>query len=452
MIDERRYLIVSMDEYEYIKKQFDKKGSNLVNKVMRFRNFTHWKYEISMPFMLRDTSSVFNSMTFTGNHEMIGYGSGDNFDDAPEQPIQCIAKVNLLDVGSTLKARITVDCPEIAALSGIKHIGRHIFTYEENGNIKLVPAGEDSPSHKSASIKMSHVFMTTLLYKLWAEENKVTFKSLYGLGTNVVKLNSTQMRDIMEESKKCDLEMFCLVDYPLQELTIISEGMFRSGKYNNQSFYGIQYIYYTVLHNDDTLWTVGIKSYLETAVSERHLYFNAEITGLKGDDELEVAILEDNIKLDETVRMAKEQGKDLSEVDLDEYINSEHIIQKQLLASQALLVFQYIMYCMAKPKKTILREVKETKKSPTRKKSHEKLRDEVTVLIKNTGYVAPRKPVMNPGSGSKHSYEYERRGGWCTRHDTGKKYWRKGATCCKGRGTKATHVYEIRSEEDETDN
>lgn len=433
MLEETRYILISTEEREYIDRQFSMHNAKIMSKLKSFRSFGNWRYEISVPFKLdkmadtfRNMSPAKNSVPIRKNEELF---NGDKH-ILDGEPVQIIGKIKLLNVSQNeIKAMVALICPGVTAALGMKHIGRHTVHYTSDGELKIIPAGDDVPSSRSESRMMTTTCMMMLLYKLYQESIGKLFKPSIDFGHNLVYLNRQEVHDIFLEAKEIPYDLYALKRFPLHELTLISNGMFES-TYYDKTVYGNHQVYFKVIDDDDSICSVEVKCYAESQLAQRHLHVKCVLTWLKDDDEeneVEVQVIEDT-----------ENGP----------LTDEQIFNKQAIGTFYCLVFQYLMYCMAMPKKTVFREIteKQRKKNPSKAAMKEKVRDEVTILIKNTGYIPPRNPVLNPGSGTKHSYEYERAGCWCVRKSTGKRYWRKSSTCCKGRGQKATHIYEIKTD------
>lgn len=131
--------------------------------------------------------------------------------------------------------------------------------------------------------------------------------------------------------------------------------------------------------------------------------------------------------------------------------NEETGIQTIEMAKTFILVYFYIMDRMKHISKRMWQD-KNKKKNKPEPKNKDKLRSEidkdVTCLINVSGYRYIRnneEPAHY--NGSKHSHEYERRG-YMRRKKDGTYTWVKATTCCKGRGKKATHVYNINEKEE----
>lgn len=451
MIDEYRHLIINDEEYEHIIKQFNKEKHKLVNKIMEFRNFTHWKYEMSLWFHFKDADDfvkiISDDDSITKNFSF-DWNQKERLGNKEDEGMNFVVKFNLLIVSADeLRCRITIQSPSLSVVSEFKNgIMIRVFYHRKGPTVNMEPCNEsDKVSASDFGLHLSNIFIMILFYKLWAEENHVEYK-MFKKDTNIVRIKGlTAFNDMILESEKYQRALYKLYAYPLNELTVITEREF--GSTSGKAIYGIQYAHYGVVFNDDDMYIVHLKLYYESVSSKKHLVLDSTITGLKDDEgQCEVQIHENNLPIDETMstyRNSDDYDKDMS---IDDFMNTVHKQQAELKTIYHFTMFQYLMFCMAQPKKTIDKDVKSTKKHPNRNESHKQLREAVTVLIKDTGYIPPRKPIMNPGSGSKHSYEYERRGCWCTIRKTGTRYWRKSSTCCQGRGPKAVHVYDVNEE------
>lgn len=454
MIDEYRHLIINDEEYEHIISELNKR-KDILFKILDYRGMTHWKYEISTWMHFKDMDKTLQSLLNSNHYRTnINYHSSFGWDqerisNTNDEGMNLITKINFLSVSKDhLRCRVSIQSPTMVGISEFRN-GVMVRTYFDliNNKIDITPATEDDKLSKHQfGIKLTFAFVTILLYKLLAEENGNDYKMFHS-GANVVRIKGLDaFNDMIMESEKYYKNMFRLYDYPLYELDVVTEREF--GSVSGKPLYGFSYAHYSVSFNDDDMYIVNLKLYYESVTSKKHIVLDADVTGLKDEQGLsEVHINTNNLPVDETV-LDKQNSPDFDKsMSIDDFMNKVHKEYAEKKVIYHFIMFQYIMYCMAEPKKTIEKDVKPTKKSPSGDKSHKQLQEAVTVLIKQTGYKPPRKPVMNPGSGSKHSYEYERQGSWCVRKSTGTRYWRRGTTCCKGRGPKATHVYEIKEKE-----
>ena len=446
MVDKVKHILISHEELDFIRKKLKNKSVGIMEKTCMFRGFTNWKYRISVPMRFPDISSLFDMFMFDEPHFMYTGrkpDKGDEWDSVTDMEVYFITEISLLEVSQKkLKARIRTTCPALRQ-HGIKNVGRHIFEYESPIGAKITAVNDnDVMSGQVSSTKLSYIFISLLLCKLYFDGSGAGYKPPYSIGNNIIRLDHDERADIYSNIQPHMQDMFLMSDYPLDTLTMISEQIMHEDK---DYFYGVEHTYYTVLHNDPDFFEINIKIYWHTELQDRGLILDANISSKKGEPiGAEIEINKCDLDIGDFIN-----SPDDEDVSRDEDGNDNRAYR---IVCEYFLLFHYIMYCMVKPKKTIYRESSgrnPAKNNNLNKPYSKRFCDEVTILIKDTKTVIIDKCARGTGIGTKHGYEYNRRGSWCT-SKKGKRYWRKGTVCCKGRGPAPVHNYKLeRSNKDD---
>ena len=441
MIDATRNVVITAEEIFALTLEMEK-NNLLVKEAMNFVNFDHAKYNV----LFRILPMGFDSITdltrrYSKRDKITRYDKllANDLEDVhmknlrmynalkkENYELSVISSIKVLYISTTKGCELSFNnkSHEFKDIFGIKSFGQFDVEFS-HGTMNAVPKFEDDPwSVLPTNIALCGYISLIFMCKLYCEYTNKPIKFKYDkryVKSNIISLSDDDFNTLDINSSEETGKLLELTYYPLNELTIINEAAL-SGGMLTKFFETVE-----VKYNDYERSKIHISA---LSTSHNHTYGKF----IEGDVLINKRDIEVTIKIDHTNR-DDEEGRKIA----DEYL------------TYAVMRFLYIMNQMQKPKQIRAarnynkEDIKTTTTSrPSHKKKDDSLNYQIVTLIKINGLAQEKDPNALHRKGSKHSYEYEKRGTWCTSKKTGKRYWRNGCICCKGRGSKATHIYDYK--------